>query len=169
MQTRSDRSELSPLRPREFFAQSWSGEGEWIAPSWLRRLARRPRWFSFTTATTWLTDDVWLVHDALIWENGRTEYRSGMARLTAENRIRLSYDDMLGGTDLWLRADGFAFSPYRILVAMPPLPLPLVIGAHDACEWDAPSQELIDTIRLRLFGLPIGHMVIRLHPVPPAS
>lgn len=118
----SDPSALTPLRPREFFSVPWSGEGEWIAAPWLRRLARRPRRFSFTTATTWLSDDVWLVHDTLTWENGRTEYRSGMARLAAEDRIRLSYDDMLGGTDLWLRADGFTFSAYQLMVAMPPCP-----------------------------------------------
>jgi hypothetical protein len=58
------------------------------------------------------------VHDALTWENGRTEFRSGMARLVAEDRISLSYDDMLGGTDLWLRVDGFTFSPYQIPVAI---------------------------------------------------
>src|SRR5581483_1512313 len=164
-----DLSELTPLRPREFFSVSWSGEGEWIAPPWLRRLARRPRRFSFTTATTWLTDDVWLVHDTLTWENGRTEYRSGMARLAAEDRIRLSYDDMLGGTDLWLRADGFTFSAYQLMVAMPPLPFALVVGVEDACEWDSARRELIDTIRLRLFGVPIGRMVMRLHPGPPAG
>jgi hypothetical protein len=165
----SDRSELTPLRPHDFFAVPWSGEGEWIAAPWLRRLARRPRRFSFTTATTWLTDDVWLVHDTLTWEDGRAEHRGGMARLAAPDRISLRYDDMLGGTDLWLRADGFTFSPYQIMVAMPPLPVPLVIGAHDACEWDQARRELIDTIHLRLFGVPVGRMVMRLRPAPPAS
>lgn len=160
---------LTPLRPREFFALSWSGEGEWEAPAWLRRLARRPRRFSFTTATSWLADDVWLVYDTLKWENGRTEHRSGMARLVAEDRISLSYDDMLGGTDVWLREEGFAFSPYHILMAMPPLPLALVIGATDVCVWRPETGELTDTIRLRLFGVPVGRMVMRLRPGPPAG
>jgi hypothetical protein len=158
--------DLTPLRPHEFFAVPWSGDGVWMASPWLRRLARRPRRFSFTTATTWLSDDVWIVHDALTWENGRTEYRSGIARLASEDRISLSYDDMLGGTDLYLRADGFTFAPYQILVAMPPLPFPLVIGAEDACEWHAAGGELVDTIRLRLFGVPIGQMIMRLRPAP---
>ncbi|HJS92648.1 MAG TPA: hypothetical protein VJ741_00190 [Solirubrobacteraceae bacterium] len=164
-----DLTELTPLRPREFFALTWSGEGEWIAAAWLRRLARRPRNFSFTTATTFLTDEVWLVHDTLTWENGRAENRSGLARLIAPDRVSLRYDDMLGGTDLWLRPDGFTFSPYQIMAAMPPLPFPLVIGAEDACEWDATSGELTDTLRLRLFGVPIGRMVMRLRPAPPAG
>src|SRR5579884_3460693 len=171
-----DLSELTPLRPREFFARPWSGQGEWEAPPWLRRLARRPRRFSFTTSTSWLTDDVWLVHDSLTWENGRTEHRSGMARLVAEDRISLSYDDMLGGTDLWLREDGFAFSPYHILTAMPPLPLALVIRANDVCVWRPEVPELIDTIHLRVFGVPARAPPIRpapgihaIQPPPPAA
>ena len=156
--------ELTPLRPAEFFGTPWSGHGEWIAPGWMRRLARRPRRFSFSTSTTWLADDVWIVHDTLTWENGRTEHRSGLAHLVAPDRISLSYHDMLGGTDLLLRADGFTFAPYQIMVAMQPLPLSLVIAASDVCEWHAADHELIDTIDLRLFGLPIGRMVMRLRP-----
>lgn len=161
------RPHLTPLRPREFFALPWSGEGEWQAPPWLRRLARRPRRFSFATSTSWLTDDVWLVHDTLRWENGRAEHRSGVARLVAEDRISLSYDDMLGGTDLWLREDGFAFSPYHLLMAMPPLPLALVIRANDDYAWRPDLGELTDTIHLRLLGVPVGQMVMRLRPGPP--
>jgi hypothetical protein len=56
-----------------------------------------------------------------------------------------------------------------MMVAVPPLPFPIVIGADDACTWSNASNELIDTIRLRLFGLPVGRMVLRLRPAPPAS
>jgi hypothetical protein len=109
------------------------------------------------------------VHDTLTWENGRAENRSGLARLIAPDRISLRYDDMLGGTDLWLRSDGFTFSPYQIMAAMPPLPIPLVVGAEDTCEWDAAGGNLTDTLRLRLLGLPIGRMVMHLRPGPPAA
>jgi hypothetical protein len=44
-----------------------------------------------------------------------------------------------------------------------------VVGAEDACEWDAASGKLTDTVRLRLFGMPIGRMVMRLRPAPPAG
>lgn len=159
-------SQLTPLRPHDFFAVPWSGQGQWIASPWLRRLSRRPQRFSFSTSTTWLSDDVWIVHDTLKWEDGGTEHRSGVARLVAEDRISLSYEDMLGGTDLQLHPDGFTFSPYQIMVAMPPLPFPIVISARDHCQWHAASAELIDTIELRLSGVPVGRMVMRLRPVP---
>ncbi len=64
---------------------------------------------------------------------------------------------------------GFAFSPYHILMAMPPLPLALVIRANDDCAWRAEIGELTDTIHLRLFGVPVGQMVMRLRPGPPAG
>ncbi|MGN6870719.1 MAG: hypothetical protein ACTHMY_20190 [Solirubrobacteraceae bacterium] len=44
-----------------------------------------------------------------------------------------------------------------------------MVGAEDACEWDAANGKLTDTIRLRLFGVPIGRMVMRLRPAPPAG
>jgi hypothetical protein len=159
-----DESELTPLRPRDFFAVPWSGEGEWIAARWLHALARRPRRFSFTTSTTWLSDDVWIVHDAFTWENGRAEHRSGVARLTAADRISLSYSDMPGGTEIELGPDGFRFARYRIRVTLVPLPFAVLVSADDACQWSAADQELTDTIRLHLFGVPLGEMVMRLRP-----
>jgi hypothetical protein len=52
------------------------------------------------------------------------------------------------------------------MVATAHLPFPIVIAARDRCEWHAASEELIDTIDLRLFGVPIGRMVMRLRPAP---
>ena len=52
---------------------------------------------------------------------------------------------------------------------MPPLPFAVVISAHDDCTWDEARHELIDTIRLRLFGIPVGQMVMRLRAAPTAS
>lgn len=63
---------------------------------------------SFTSP---ITDELWLVHDTTTWEDGLVERRDGIARLIAADRIRLTYDDMLGGTEIQLRADGFTFSP----------------------------------------------------------
>jgi hypothetical protein len=156
---------LTPLEPREFFAVPWSGEGEWIA-RWLPWLPGRARRFRFTTTTTWLNDDVWLVHDTTTWEDGHVEHRDGTARLIAPDRIRLTYDDMPGGTELRLRGDGFSFSPYQMLITAPPLPTPVLVRARDDCRWDATNGELTDTIELRLLGIPIGRLVIHTRPQP---
>jgi hypothetical protein len=157
---------LTPLEPKQFFAAPWSGEGEWVAPRWLPCLSGRGRRFRFTSTTTWLSDNVWLVHDTTTWEHGRVEHRDGTARLLAPDRIRLTYDDMLGGTELQLRADGFSFSPYQMLIAAPPLPIPILVHARDACRWDATTSELTDTIELHLLGIPLGRLVIQTQPQP---
>jgi hypothetical protein len=159
-----DGTALTPLRPREFFAVPWSGEGEWIARGWVRWLPGRAHRFRFSSYTTWLNDEVWLVHETTTWEDGRFERRDGVGRLVAPDRIRFTYDDMPGGTELQLRADGFSFTPYQMLVPVPPLPIPVLIRARDDCRWDATKGELTDTIEIRLLGIPIGRQVMRLRP-----
>lgn len=154
---------LTPLQPREFFGTPWSGGGEWKPRPLLRRLPG-PRRFRFRTFTTWLTDELWLVHDTTIWENGRKERRDGTARLVAPARIRFTYDDMPGGTEIQLHADGYVFSPYRMLVMIPFLPIPLQILAHDTCRWDPARVTLPDTIDVRLLGMPLGRQVMTLQP-----
>ena len=71
-----DGTALTPLRPREFFAVPWSGEGEWIARGWVRWLPGRAHRFRFSSYTTWLNDEVWLVHETTTWEDGRFERRA---------------------------------------------------------------------------------------------
>jgi hypothetical protein len=155
---------LTPLEPRAFFALPWSGEGEWIPRRWARRLPGRPRYFHFSSCTTWLSDEVWLVHDTTTWQDGRVERRDGVARLVASDRVRFTYDDMLGGTELQLRADGYSLSPYHMLIALPPWPLPVLMRAVDESRWDAATFDLIDTIEISVLGVPLGRQVMRLRP-----
>jgi hypothetical protein len=42
---------------------------------------------------------------------------------------------MLEGTELRLEGGGFAFAPYRMLVANPLLPVPVQVSANDICRW----------------------------------
>src|SRR5919204_6945065 len=145
--------EFTPLLPRAFFAAPWSGEGEWIPRRWARWLPSRARRFHFRSCTTWLNDEVWLVHDTTTWEDGRVERRDGVARLVAPDRIWFAYDDMPGGTELHLHADGFSFSPYQMLVPVRPLPIPVLIQVRDHCRWHPTTGELTDTIEIRLLGI----------------
>jgi hypothetical protein len=157
---RSARTPLTPLRPREFFSCPWSGEGHWASPRWLRRLPL-PRRLRFRTFTTWLTDELWVVHDETVWEDGRVERRDGLARLVAPDRIRFTYDDMVGGTEIRLHATGYTLSPYLMAIRLPGLPVPVVVRCRDRCELE-PDGSLLDTIDLSLFGIPLGRQVMRL-------
>lgn len=89
--------ELTPLRPREFFGRPWSGHGEWRPHRWLRWLPG-PRRLRFRSFTTWLTDELWLVHDTTTWEDGRIERRDFLATLIAHDRIRFTGPEMPGGS-----------------------------------------------------------------------
>jgi hypothetical protein len=155
--------DLTPVRPREFFARPWSGEGEWTPRRALRRLPG-PRRLRFRTSTTWLADDLWVVHDTTTWEDGRVERRDGIAKLTGPDRVRFTYDDMPGGTEITLSEDGFDFAPYTMLVALPPLPVPLHLQARDRCRWNAAAGILSDTIELSIGGIPLGRQEMLLRP-----
>jgi hypothetical protein len=104
------------------------------------------------------------VHDTTTWENGLVERRDGTATLLAGDRIRLTYDDMPGGTEIQLRPDGFTFSPYRMLVTNPILPVPVQLRVRDSCRWDPSTHELHDTIELWLIAVPLGRLTMRLRP-----
>jgi hypothetical protein len=155
-------STLSPLRPREFFGRPWSGHGEWRPARWLRWLLG-PRRLRFRSFTTWLTDELWLVHDTTIWEDGCIERRDFLAILTAHDRIGFTGADIPGGSEIRLEADRFTFSPYLISAAVPFLPVPLLVRCHDTCRLD-PIGELVDTIDISLLGLPLGRQVMWLRP-----
>ncbi len=107
---------------------------------------------------------MWLVHDTTSWIDGRVEHRDGTARLLAPDRVRLTYDDMLGGTEIRLHAEGFSFSTYHMLIAVPVLPIPVLVRARDNCRWDATTGELSDTIELQLLGIPVGRLLMRTRP-----
>jgi hypothetical protein len=151
---------LTPARPREFFRRPWSGRGEWRARRWLSWLPG-PRLMRFRSFTTWLTDEVWLVHDTTTWDDGRVERRDFLATLTAPDRIRLTGTDMPGGAEIRLAEDGFVFSPYLISAVVPVLPTPVLVRCHDTSRLD-PSGELVNTIEVSLLGLALGRQVVRL-------
>ena len=151
---------LTPLRPREFFGRPWSGEGEWRPRPWVAWLSG-PRRFRFRSSPTWITDEVWLVHDTTHWSDGRVERRDFVATLTAADRIRFTGADMPGGAEIRLAADGFTFSPYLISAAVPFLPVPVLVRCHDTCRLEQ-TGELVDTIDVGMLGLSLGTQVMRL-------
>jgi hypothetical protein len=152
---------FTPLRPREFFGSPWSGDGEWRPRAWLRWIIGRRR-LRFRVFTTWLTDELWLVHDTTTWEDGRVERQHFVATLIAPDRIRLTGAEIPGGAEVSLRSDGFSFSPYLVSVPVPFLPFPLLVRCQDACRLE--GDELVDTIEISLLGIPLGQQVMRLRP-----
>lgn len=154
--------EITPLHPREFFGPPWSGEGEWIPRKWLSWLPG-PRRMRFHSYTSWLTEQLWWVHDTTTWEDGHVERRDFLATRVASDRIRFTGAEMPGGSEIQLEADGFSFTPYLITVVAPGLPVPVLVRCRDTCRLLA-GGELIDTIEVSMLGLPLGKVVMRLRP-----
>jgi hypothetical protein len=117
----------------------------------------------FRSFTTWLTDELWLVHDTTTWEDGRIERRDFLATLIAPDRIRLTGPEMPGGSEIRLAADGFTFSPYLVSAVVPILPIPVLVRCDDASRLES-SGELVNTVDVSLLGLALGRQVIRLRP-----
>jgi hypothetical protein len=152
----------TPLSPREFFGPPWSGTGEWTPRAAISLVAPGRR-FAFRTFTTFITDDLWLIHDETAWEDGRIERRDGVARLVAPDRFRLTYDGMPGGAEIHLREDGFEATPYSLTVALHPFPFSVTVQCADVCTL-RPTGELLDVIDVSLVGVPLGRSTITLRP-----
>ena len=147
---------LSPLRPREFFAEPWSGVGAYRPPLLGRIWSRR---FRFSSRCEFESDTTWTVHDVMEFENGRTDERSMEARMVAPDRIRSTAPDMPDGLELILEERGFRFEPYRLAVRVGPLPVRL--RCRDRCRLDADGV-LHDHIRLAVWRLPVGEIRMQL-------
>jgi hypothetical protein len=149
----------SPLEPR-FFAQTWQGEGELALRGLLARLPGARR-FTFRSHTTVVSEDFWIVHDETRWEDGRVELRDGLCRRLDATTLRMTYDDMLGGTEVHLRSDGYDLGPYTMLVAAPGLPLRLPVRCTDSCRLE-PDGTLVDSIDLTVLGVRAGRQTMHL-------
>lgn len=92
--------------------------------------------------------------------------RDGIATLVAPDRIRFTYDDMPGGTELRLHAAGWDFAPYVMSVPAPGLPISVLVSCRDRCSVEKDGT-LVDEIDIRLLGIPLGRQVMRLRPEAP--
>jgi hypothetical protein len=150
-------SELAPLRPREFFEGSWSGEGELVPwPFFLWR--RYPVRFHAKREFSWLSDEAWLMDDVATFGSGWVESRRRFFQLVAPDRIHVTADDAPDGTDLLLEEAGYRIAPYRFLVAVGPLRFALWCREEHRL---GPDRTIVDTMRLRWHGLPVARITIR--------
>jgi hypothetical protein len=98
----------------------------------------------------------------LAGKTGASSYATAYAAASTKP-LRMTYDDMLGGTEVRLRSDGYGLGPYTMLVAAPGLPLRLPVRCTDSCRLE-PDGSLIDSIDLSMLGVRVGRQIMHLKP-----
>jgi uncharacterized protein DUF998 len=154
---------LVPVRPRDFFAKAWSGDGEMtMRPFFLGRFFRQR--FSATRRSVWLSDTLFRLEDEADFGDGRSQRRRTYCEFVAEDHVRLTAGDFPDGADVWLEEGGYRTTPFRM--AFPLGPLPALVRCHDLSTVE-PDGTLVQTFEARdlVFGIPLGRVTFRVRPL----
>jgi hypothetical protein len=157
------RSDVIPMRPREFFARSWTGTGELVLRPLV--LGRRFRLRGAATReSAFVSDTTWRIDDAVDFGDGHVERRRMFLELVADGHVRVTADDLVDGIEVWLEPDGFRMSDWRM--AWPIGPLPLLVRCADRSYFE-PDGEFVNVIDVYTPGprIPLARVTFRMRPV----
>ncbi|HEX8065577.1 MAG TPA: DUF998 domain-containing protein [Thermoleophilaceae bacterium] len=158
---------LVPVRPRDFFTRTWTGDGELlIRPLFLgRRLARR---FEARRTATWASDRVWRFDDDADYGDGRVQRRTTWCEFVSDDHVRLTAGDLPDGADVWFEEAGFRIAPFRML--FPIGPVPALVRCHDVSHVE-PDGTLVSSTDVRsiVLGLPLARVTFRVRPADAAD
>jgi Protein of unknown function (DUF998) len=156
---------LIAMRPRDFFARGWSGEGEiLLRPFFLGRLfAQR---FRVRRRSTWISDRVWRFDDEAWFVHGRVDLRHNYCEFVSDEHVQVTAGDLPDGADLWLEEDGLRISPFRL--ASPIGPIPVLVRCHDRSyvESDGTFVNSMD-VCTPLFDIPLARVTFRVRADEP--
>jgi hypothetical protein len=153
-------SDLIPMRPREFLARSWSGEGELVLrPFFIGRFfAQR---VEARRESIWISERVWRIDDEAYFGDGRFERRQMYCEFVSESHVRLTANDLIDGADVWLEPEGFRLSEFRM--AWPIGPIPVIVRCADRSYFE-PDGTFVNTIDLYSLGvrIPVARVTFRM-------
>jgi hypothetical protein len=153
-------SGLIRMRPREFLARSWSGEGELVLrPFFLgRRFAQR---VEARRESVWISERVWRIDDEAYFGDGRFERRQMYCEFVSDSHVRLTANDLIDGADVWLEPDGFRLSEFRM--AWPVGPFPVIVRCGDRSYFE-PDGTFVNRIEIYTLGLriPVARVTFRM-------
>jgi hypothetical protein len=157
--------EPTPLRPREFFGRTWTGEGQLVLrpPLVWRRFGPR---FRARREITWLSDEAFVVEDRAEFRNGHVESRRRFCELVAPDRFRVTSVDLVEPTEIRVDESGFRVAPYRVRV--PYGPVGVTLRCRDELRLE-PDGTLVDTIDMRFLGVRAVRVVVRAKLTDPGS
>jgi hypothetical protein len=155
---------LVRLRPRDFFAREWSGQGELtVRPFFLwRRLAQR---FDARRECTWISDSVWRIDDTASYGDGRVQQRRMYCEFVEEQRIEITGGDMPDGAQVLVEDGGYRAVPFRVDFPIGPVSIP--IRVHDV-SYAEPDGTLANSFEARslVLGIVMARVTFRVRPLP---
>ena len=157
------RGALIPLRPREFMANSWSGEGE-LTP-WPYFVGRRlARTFTVHREAVWLSDRVWRFDDETRFRDGRVLRRQTYCEFVGDDRVELTAGDLPEGGRAWLEEGGYRLERIRMAFPIGPVSLSILV---DDVSYFAPDGTFVNAFqaRSRVLRAPLARMAFRVRPL----
>ena len=150
----------TPMRPRDFFGSSWSGEGELVL--WPYFFWRHfPRRLKLRRDATFLTDEAWYFDDRASLEDGTVVFEQrAFCVLVAPDRLSVTSGPLLDGTEVLLEEGGYRIVPYRMAIPVGPVHFGLTV--RDSATVD--NGTLINQLKIRWFGLPVARIEMRARP-----
>jgi hypothetical protein len=155
----------TPMRPRDFFGKSWVGDGEIVG--WPYLFWRHfPRRLTLRREATFLTDEVWYFDDCARVEDGTVVHeRRVFCVLVAPDRVHVTADPLLDGTEILLEEDGYRILPYRMAIPVGPVHFGVTVRDRATVE----DGTLVNRLKIRWFGLPVARVELRSRPEEPST
>lgn len=147
----------SAMRPRDFFAGSWTGEGEIVGrPEWLGR--RLPVRFRVARDARWISDDAWVFDDTATFGNGYEQRRRVFCEFVTPERVDVVAGHLPEGTTVDFEPEGYRIHPYRLAIPLGPVLFPVWCRDRHRADGEGRLRETVDVM---FAGVRIGRVEIR--------
>jgi hypothetical protein len=158
---------LIPLRPRDFLAREWEGEGELVLrPLFLGRFfAQR---MHARRRAVWVSERVWRFDDEATFSGGHVHRRQNWCEFVTDDHVRVTAGDLPEGADVWIEDDGFRVCPFRFAFPIGPVPVPGECRDRSYVERDGTLVNEMDAYVPGL-QIPYARLTFRVRPVEPAA
>jgi hypothetical protein len=154
---------LIPLRPRDFLARRWGGEGRF--EPWPYVLGGRlSRSFAVTREAIWLSDRIWRFDDVARYPDGRVHARQTYCEFVSDEHVRLTAGDLPDGADVWIEEGGYRISHFRMAFPIGPVPVRIRVRDVSYVEDDGTFANVFEA-RSPVLGLPLARVVFRVRPL----
>lgn len=163
LRRRPEPGALVPLRPRDFFAGSWSGTGELVVRPFLfwRRFPQR---MEARRTASWVSDRVWRFDDEATFARGRSQRRLMYCEFVTDERVHVTAGDLPEGAEALIEEKGYRVVPFRMDFPIGPLNVP--IRVHDVSRVE-PDGTFVNAFEARtlVFGFKVAELTFRVRPL----